>query len=209
MCGELGLRNDQPNSVIHDEQKNKAIQDLQKEYENFVPIKAIPLTRRREGEPTSSIKKFKRQDGNATSTLEFGHYDYHHHGFRQGETSSGIIQPNGSYQEPERCGFCPSDLPCLCGKDGEASSPVFQAGSCVQCQNDPMGTLFCTTLFASAQPLSPHNIGMTISCFEAYQTISRHQNFGMTDLGFIVSHLETDGDRVSVQSITKALMIMN
>uniref|UniRef100_A0A060TBL1 ARAD1D28490p n=1 Tax=Blastobotrys adeninivorans TaxID=409370 RepID=A0A060TBL1_BLAAD len=127
------------------------------------------------------------------------------------------------------CGFCSDDMPCLCADDdtkhhsepsGQPSSrpntnpssePVERmAGSCSKCRQDPMSTLFCTSLASSAGKLNPNNqYEVTISCTDAYETLSRHRKFADTDLGFIVRSLAAENRRVGIQSLSQLLRKMD
>lgn len=103
-------------------------------------------------------------------------------------------------------------------------------GTCSQCQADPMSTLFCTTLASqveekssggccggsksgsggcckdkTAAPTPPPAPGTFIPCSAAYQTLSRHKDFGRADLGSLVGKLNTRGMQVEVSSVANVL----
>lgn len=80
-------------------------------------------------------------------------------------------------------------------------------GTCEQCQNDPLSTLFCTSLSSrpAQRPINP----MTVSCTHAYQAISRHNKFAKTDLGYIINNLSSHDGQVEVDSISRTLREMN
>lgn len=78
-----------------------------------------------------------------------------------------------------------------------------QPGNCMQCQKDPMSTLFCTSLASRAQ-MSTNKNGSFIPISAAYQTLSRHQDFNR-HIGQLVSNLHTRGGQVEVSSIANVL----
>ncbi|ANB14710.1 Myosin-Vb [Sugiyamaella lignohabitans] len=96
-----------------------------------------------------------------------------------------------------------SSNPSLITPTGISTNP----GSCTQCLSDPMSTLFCTSLsnVSAGSEVPPEKLGMTVTCSQAYQVLSRHQKFPTYDLGAIVSTLISHDGKVGVQSITQAL----
>lgn len=118
----------------------------------------------------------------------------------------------------ESCGFCSSDhSDCLCASDKGATErhlmdvpkevKAFVPGSCSNCLEDPMGTLFCISL--SSAPKFKLPSPLTISCDAAYQTLKRHKKFFETQLADIVNNLEAENGRVDAQSVMRALQIMD
>ncbi|ODV86915.1 hypothetical protein CANARDRAFT_181007, partial [[Candida] arabinofermentans NRRL YB-2248] len=102
------------------------------------------------------------------------------------------------------------------GKDGCSGNP----GSCRQCQQDPISTLFCTTIAQQLQ--KPTSSSMTslpalgdleinnpgkhfIPCADAYKTLSRHANFRTAGFNNIISNLNTKGMYVEVESVVNCL----
>lgn len=94
-------------------------------------------------------------------------------------------------------------------------------GNCMQCRQDPMSTLFCTTI-ASRETVSAERSsqqtsstrsesrtdggsGVFIPCSDAYRTLSRHNNFKQADFSTIVGKLNTRGMKVEVSSVAKVL----
>jgi Minimal binding motif of Hap4 for binding to Hap2/3/5 len=77
-------------------------------------------------------------------------------------------------------------------------------GSCLQCQRDPMSTLFCSTI-ASRDTEQETNDGTYISVSAAYQTLSRHKDFRSANFGHLVSKLHTRGMEVEVNSVANVL----
>lgn len=112
-------------------------------------------------------------------------------------------------------------------------------GSCRQCQLDPMSTLFCQSLASAAPmitnvrppllhkasstfsissarettpPVPPSASASYVPCSAAYQSLSRHSNFGATDLGTLVAGLRVDtqnGRGVEIGSVRDVLRILD
>lgn len=80
-------------------------------------------------------------------------------------------------------------------------------GTCTQCQQDPMSTLFCATLAAKGAA-APAN-GTFIPAQAAYQTLSRHERFNSADFSQLVSSLQTRGTQVEVNSVAKVLRMLD
>lgn len=82
-------------------------------------------------------------------------------------------------------------------------------GTCMQCQTDPMSTLFCSTV-ANKTPVRPglpsSEQGKTyIPCSVAYRTLSRHKDFKSADLSNLIGKLNTRGMQVEVNSVANVL----
>ncbi|KAG7912460.1 hypothetical protein KL907_000662 [Ogataea polymorpha] len=112
-------------------------------------------------------------------------------------------------------------------------------GNCAQCQQDPMSTLFCTTIAQQAKPelhtppttapkldfprrassvtslpalneLEINHPGKHfIPCADAYKTLSRHVNFQTAGFNNIISNLNTKGMYVEVESVVNCLREMD
>ncbi|ANB10946.1 hypothetical protein AWJ20_3740 [Sugiyamaella lignohabitans] len=95
-------------------------------------------------------------------------------------------------------------------------------GTCMQCQTDPMSTLFCTTLASRPEkgdsekkkavttpstPTEKTRAGSSsfISASAAYRTLSRHKDFRSADFGALVGKLNTRGMQVEVNSVANVL----
>lgn len=94
-------------------------------------------------------------------------------------------------------------------------------GTCMQCQSDPMSTLFCTTVASRKQSATRSTLpeverepkyspstqigGTYIPCSAAYQTLSRHKDFDRVDLGTLIGKLNTKGTQVEVSSVANVL----
>ncbi|KAA8916374.1 hypothetical protein TRICI_001483 [Trichomonascus ciferrii] len=199
------------------------------EYEYFKPLEAVPLRKRVRRDSESKPKtfnKFKRlyetsrehdltpqfskplmklnehTNANTNTDNDTAHDDDDDDDmfFAAGAKSSANIDP---------CGFCSTGTPCLCAETAKAAEQQRRSstGSCLQCQGDSIRTLFCSTLSSVAEPHV--DLGATVSCTEAFQTLSRHRNFNNMEVGEIAKTLRTDGSRVNVESISKTLQEMN
>ncbi|ODQ65972.1 hypothetical protein NADFUDRAFT_51243 [Nadsonia fulvescens var. elongata DSM 6958] len=106
---------------------------------------------------------------------------------------------------------------------------VTTSASCSRCQDDPMCTLFCTSLESfynergyrkeKSSKKSNYSPGSYISCEAVYKTISRHKAFLSSELGDILSKLESEPDsfdvddngnlKVNVTSVAQVLKKLN
>ena len=104
-------------------------------------------------------------------------------------------------------------------------------GSCRQCKTDPVSTLFCQSLASTAsKPIRPAlqkanstfstssarddpptNTGDSyVPCSAAYKSLSRHANFGESDLGTLVAELKVDREKgVELTSVRDALRLLD
>lgn len=121
------------------------------------------------------------------------------------------------------CGFCSTGTPCLCAETARAEEEEHNKkkkscsmslsstpGSCFRCQSDPQSTLFCATLSSRGKKQNSIALGVnTVSCNEAFQTLSKHEEFKNWDMNKLVERLSTDGFRVNTDSITRTLKEMS
>lgn len=82
-------------------------------------------------------------------------------------------------------------------------------GSCSQCRQDPMLTLFCSAVSSKPPSVSISPYSTYIPAQAAYKTLSRHPRFGFADLGMIVEVLQVKSSQVEVNSVAKALRILD
>lgn len=93
-------------------------------------------------------------------------------------------------------------------------------GTCLQCQTDPMSTLFCTSIASKvsdtrstplpeAKVKKPSESNLFIPCADAYRTLSRHEQFKKMDFNNLVGKLTTSGMKVEVQSVVAVLRDMD
>lgn len=124
-------------------------------------------------------------------------------------SSKGISSPSlpGSPSQSQSAHNTPSpsipDSPVP--RTGECTG---NPGTCTQCQEDPMSTLFCTTV-ASKTTNSHIKSGTFIPAQAAYRTLSRHAGFARVDFSTVVSSLETRGTQVEVNSVAKVLRMLD
>lgn len=199
------------------------------EYEYFKPLEAVPLRKRvrRESETRPKIfNKFKRlneitREHDLTpqfskplvkpneSTNDTTNNDNDTTNNDDDDDDMFFTAAGKSSASIDPCGFCSTGTPCLCAETAKAAAQQRRkssSGSCLQCQGDPTRTLFCCALSSVAELHA--DLGTTVSCTEAFQTLSRHKNFDTLGVSEIVKTLLTDGSRVNVESISKTLQEM-
>lgn len=126
----------------------------------------------------------------------------------------------------DRCGFCSDGFPCICAQAAEEKergdvADVTTLGgqplpsqekqdvctgnplNCDQCRDDPMLTLFCSTV--SAKPVSHPAEGIFIPAQAAYRTLTRHPNFARADVGDVVAVLGVRSNQIEVNSLARLL----
>lgn len=118
------------------------------------------------------------------------------------------IQPPTLDLPDSKCGFCTDHTPCICTGEGlkEEATESAPAGACEVCAKDSFSMLFCLGL-SSSQPL-PANVP-SISCTSAYKTLKSHRNYEKSDMGHLVTLLQSSDRKVGLQSINEALKYLN
>ncbi|CAN6653272.1 hypothetical protein TRVA0_026S01354 [Trichomonascus vanleenenianus] len=201
LCDDIGIRR----RTIQAPPKEAKL-ELDINLADIGEIKSVPLRRNPTQKPLKHrFKKLPQARERDMTPI----YSSHSLRSSQESTPSTIQSPSNEFMADDAqidpCGFCSKDTPCLCRDTlkEESKKSASEPGSCAQCQEDPMSTLFCASL-ASA---SKHKLtsSATVSCKEAYQVISRHKQFTAADLSDIVNNLESDGTRVDVNSLSHAL----
>lgn len=128
----------------------------------------------------------------------------------------------------DKCGFCSDGFPCVCAQAAEekeygdtsdvttlggapavssqATSSTVCTGNplnCEQCRDDPMLTLFCSTV--AAKPVSHPPEGIFIPAQAAYKTLTRHPKFLNADFGDVVAALGVRSSQIEVNSLARLL----
>jgi hypothetical protein len=224
VCEELGLK------PGNDPARSQALDLALAEFANFSPLKAVPLRKRPPSTRPGTVKRFKRADAKDVSDSS------HDVGPQITHVDSNIgdkfdINSEEIKTSPHAnpCGFCSSGTPCLCTDTTEefnsrsVSAPVKPTeiqhddvssiersnipGSCAQCKTDPMCTLFCTSLATIFSPAK--SLGISVTCGQAYQALSRHKRFDACNLEEILEKLECKDGQVGVKGISEVLKWMN
>lgn len=207
------------------------------DFESFQPMKAVPLKRKSQANQNKVKKFRSLVSAPSSSSNSRQHISHQNPPASQEtptivrnrapikavplESQLNQQTHHGESKEPSHdksCGFCSTDHnDCLCASDKGATErhlmdvpkeiKAFVPGSCTNCLQDPMGTLFCISL--SSAPKFKLPSPLTISCDAAYQTLKRHKKFFETQLADIVNNLEAENGRVDAQSVMRALQLMD
>lgn len=118
------------------------------------------------------------------------------------------VQPPTLELLDSKCGFCTDQTPCVCTGEGlkEETAEPSPLEACEECVKDSFSMLFCLGL-ASSQPLPP-NVA-SIPCTAAFHTLKSHRNYEKSDMGHLVTLLQSTDRKVGLQSINEALKYLN